>query len=77
MGSRMIAKDTYFVDEKGKITTDANKSVRRIARKGSFIRPDVVKTYGFKDGAPVTKKAEPKSKASDAKAAEPKAAKSK
>ncbi|MEO7398629.1 MAG: hypothetical protein ABIW84_08710 [Ilumatobacteraceae bacterium] len=52
MGARMLAKDTYFLDENGKITTDAKKGVRRITRKGHFINPAIEKVYDLVDGEP-------------------------
>jgi hypothetical protein len=53
---KMIAKETYYLDENGQITTDAEDGVRRIARKGSTINPAVAKIYKFVDGEPVKKK---------------------
>lgn len=73
----MIAKETYYVDEAGKITTDAKKGVRRIARKGHHVNPATAKMFGLDDSTHAAKKTDAEPKAEPKPAAKPTSVKTK
>jgi hypothetical protein len=51
------AKQTWYADEFGVPTTDAEKARTRIAEKGQEILPHVVAKYGFENGTVAEKAA--------------------
>lgn len=55
----MIAKNDYYLDENGKVTTDPEKGARRLVRKGSTVGAVIEKRYGFVGGEPTSKDPQP------------------
>jgi hypothetical protein len=49
------AKETWYADENGELTTDSAKAAFHITNKGELIQPAMVRKYGFVEGKPPSK----------------------
>ena len=66
------AKETFYADAEGNVTTDAEKSVLHLTDKGQPILPHIAAKYGFVDGDIKGKaKAEPVKESVEVKKQEP------
>jgi len=67
-----MAKETWYADENGELTTDSSKAAFHITNKGEMIQPAMVRKYGFVEGKPPGKGEEKGGGPAEDKAVEPK-----